>query len=80
MVKVLISWWALEAVIVVVAVAATLLARRRRLRRRDPRSLEGFVQTDETFFDPTTGIRQQVWFNPRTGERRYVTVESVQRP
>ncbi|MEJ2287438.1 MAG: hypothetical protein P8Y02_02135 [Deinococcales bacterium] len=74
------SYLGLEIVIVVVAVAATLWARSRRLRGRDRRSLEGFEQTDETFIDPTTGIRQQVWFNPRTGERRYITVESVRRP
>lgn len=79
MVRAVLSWWALEAVIVVVSVAATLWARRRRLRKRDGRPLEGFVRTDETFIDPTTGIRQQVWFNAHTGERRYVTVERPRR-
>jgi hypothetical protein len=39
--------------------------------------LEGFVRTDETFVDPTTGIRQRVWFNPHTGERRYQTVDGT---
>lgn len=67
------SYLGLEIVIIVVAAAATLWASRHRLQRRDPRSLEGFVRTDETFIDPTTGIRQDVWFNERTAERRYVT-------
>lgn len=65
----------LEALVVVLAVAATFLGRRRRLRRRDARSLAGFVETGEVFIDPTTGIKQRVWFNPTTGERRYVTVD-----
>ena len=73
MLKFVASYLALEVVVVVVAIATTLWARRRRLRARDRRSLEGFVRTEEAFVDPTTGIRQRVWFNPRTGERRYVT-------
>ena len=75
MLKFVVSYFALELAIVVVAVAFTWWARRRRLRRRDRRSLEGFVRTDEAFVDPTTGIRQRVWFNPGTGERRYETVD-----
>ncbi|MEJ2288220.1 MAG: hypothetical protein P8Y02_06140 [Deinococcales bacterium] len=67
------SYFGLEIVIAVIAVTATLWASRHRLRRRDPRPLEGFVRTNESFIDPTTGIHQQVWFNERTGERRYVT-------
>jgi hypothetical protein len=79
--KFVFSYFALELAIVVVAVAFTWWARRRRLRTRDRRSLEGFVRTDEAFVDPTTGIRQRVWFNPGTGERRYVTVdESLDEP
>jgi len=69
------SYVALEVLIVVVAVGVTLWGRRRRLRRRDQRPLDGFEATDETFIDPTTGIQQRVWFNPRTGERRYRNVE-----
>ncbi len=71
MLRFVVSYFAIEVVVIVVAVAATLWARRRRLRARDRRSLEGFVRTEEAFIDPTTGIRQRVWFNPRTGERRY---------
>jgi len=72
-----VSYFAFELVVIVVAVAATMWVRRRRLRARDRRSLEGFVRTDETFVDPTTGIRQRVWFNPHTGERRYQTVDGT---
>ncbi len=73
--RVLTSYLALEIVIVAAALGLTLWGRRRRLRTRHKVSLAGFVRTDETFFDPTTGIRQQVWFNPETGERRYETID-----
>jgi hypothetical protein len=32
----------------------------------------GFRRTDEVFDDPTTGQRTRVWYDPATGERRYV--------
>lgn len=66
------SYLALEVLIALLAVAITYLGRRRRLKKRDDRTLQGFVETDEAFVDPTTGIRQRVWFNQSTGERRYV--------
>lgn len=28
----------------------------------------------DRFIDPTTGISQQVWFNPHTGKRYYETL------
>ena len=30
-----------------------------------------FQRTDEVFVDPTTGVTTRVWFDPRSGERRY---------
>jgi hypothetical protein len=30
-----------------------------------------FERTDEVFVDPTTGVKTRVWFDPRSGERRY---------
>lgn len=75
--RVLTSYGALEVAIVVAAVGFTWWGRRRRLRSRRKPQLTGFVRTEETFFDPTTGIQQQVWFNPETGERRYVTIDAT---
>lgn len=73
MLKFVISYFALELLLVVSAVAITLWGRRRRLKPKRENPLEGFVKTEETFFDPTTGIKQQVWFKPQTGERYYIT-------
>jgi hypothetical protein len=32
----------------------------------------GFQRSDERFLDPSTGVLMRVWFDPATGERRYV--------
>jgi hypothetical protein len=32
----------------------------------------GFQRTEERFLDPSTGVLMRVWFDPATGERRYV--------
>ncbi len=32
----------------------------------------GLRRTDERFLDPSTGVLMRVWFDPATGERRYV--------
>lgn len=61
--------------IVLASVAVTRRARRSRARPTRPESLQGFTRTDEAFFDPTTGVKQEVWFNPHTGERRYRTID-----
>ncbi len=31
-----------------------------------------YERTDEVFDDPTTGKRLRVWFDPATGDRRYI--------
>jgi hypothetical protein len=36
--------------------------------RLDPR----FRRSDEVFTDPTSGHRMRVWFDPSSGERRYL--------
>jgi hypothetical protein len=36
--------------------------------------------TDEKFIDPETGKLVTVWFDPRTGDRRYVSDEQPDRP
>lgn len=80
MLKFLVSYGVLELAVVVLAVGTTLWARRRRLRARDRRSLAGLERTEEVSIDPTTGIVQRVWFDPRSGERRYVTEGEAERP
>lgn len=42
---------------------------RYRSRERDHGRLQ---RTDEVFQDPTSGERMRVWFDPATGERRYI--------
>ncbi len=37
-----------------------------------PAAGPGFERTTEVFDDPTTGVRLRVWYNARTGERRYL--------
>lgn len=64
----------LTAVIIIVAVSATWATRRRRLRATAFQPSPGFIRTDEVFIDPTTGVKQQVWYNPQTGERQYETI------
>ena len=59
----------------VVAVAMSL--RRSHLRAHPPRVAmpPGFEETAERIVDPVSGVVQSVWFNPRTGERRYQPLE-----
>lgn len=62
--------WALVAGGVILFAAVLEVTRYR------PESNEGergpdFEPTSETFLDPTTGQRMRVWFDPRTGQRRY---------
>lgn len=71
MLKFIVSYLAFEIIIVVGAIAFSLWRRQKRLKQKDQQPSEGFVMTQEIFIDPTTGIKQQVWFNPKTGERRY---------
>ncbi|WP_419815985.1 hypothetical protein [Glacieibacterium sp.] len=37
----------------------------------------GWEVTLERFIDPATGAHVRVWFNPTTGERRYITGTGV---
>lgn len=48
--------------------------RHARLRPKQPQVPPGFSRTDEVIIDPTTGIRQRVWYNDQTGERWYETL------
>lgn len=62
------------ALLALIVFAITARYRRARMERGHARVPHGFVQTDEVFIDPTTGARQRVWYNERTGERWYETL------
>ena len=52
---------------------AAILAERWRYRQAAPQVPgEGWVGTEERFIDPETGKTLRVWYDPRTGARRYV--------
>ena len=40
----------------------------------------GFRRTDEVFVDPSSGVTMRVWFDPASGERRYVADGSTAGP
>jgi len=43
-----------------------------RYRARGTASGSQLQRTDEVFIDPTTGAQLRVWYDPATGERRYM--------
>jgi hypothetical protein len=53
-------------------VLVAMLFERWRYQRVQDRPDGEWQGTDERFLDPATGEPVQVFFNPRTGERRYV--------
>ncbi len=55
----------------VLIVAALFEVTRYGPRDETTRTHDRFEPTDEVFVDPTTGERIRVWFDPRTGDRRY---------
>lgn len=61
--------WALVSGGVLLLAAVFEVGRYRAPGESAPKS--SFQPTDELFDDPTTGERMRVWFDPRTGERRY---------
>ncbi|MGO4692658.1 hypothetical protein AB4Z50_00130 [Paenibacillus sp. 2TAB26] len=64
-------YFALQLLVIIIAIISTFIYRRRRLKQRTLQPPAGFQKTNEIFIDPTTGVQQQVWFNPSTGERFY---------
>lgn len=63
--------------LVVVLVAAIAFQgsawyRKYRIQQKKQAVPKGFEPTSEVHIDPTTGVRQRVWYNPSTGERFYV--------
>ncbi|NMP23760.1 hypothetical protein [Sulfobacillus harzensis] len=59
--------------LIIVALVALVITRYQRSRRlkTGQQPPAGFSPTDEIFTDPTTGVRQRVWYNDATGERWY---------
>jgi len=51
-------------------IAAAVLIERHRYKARETGD-SGWQATDERFIDPESGQPVQVFYNPRTGERRY---------
>jgi len=52
-------------------IAAAVQMERWRYRARHSAQEGDWQKTDERFIDPETGQAIQVFYNPRTGERRY---------
>ncbi|WP_040949489.1 hypothetical protein [Gorillibacterium massiliense] len=63
-------------IVIIIAILSTVVIRRNRLNNATHQPPPGFQRTDEIFIDPTTGIRQQVWFNPYSGERFYQSTDT----
>ncbi|MCL6548480.1 MAG: hypothetical protein K6T30_06190 [Alicyclobacillus sp.] len=63
----LLLFMALLAGVAVVITRAQRTARTRRTGSVPP----GFQPTDEVVVDPTTRVRQRVWYHPLTGQRIY---------
>jgi hypothetical protein len=61
--------------VAVIAFQGTAWYRRHRVKQRRQGPPTGFERTPEIYIDPTTGIRQRVWYNPTTGVRFYETLE-----
>jgi hypothetical protein len=66
---------------IVMAVICTGLAIERRFygANTDQRPGPGWQETSEQFIDDSTGDHVRVWYNPATGERRYVALHSPEK-
>jgi len=58
-------------------IAVAVLVERWRYQARRGEDGGGWQETDERFVDPESGQAMQVFYNPRSGERRY---EPADRP
>ncbi len=61
-------WGALQLAIVL----AGFVFERSRYKPIETAAPPGFERTAERFVDPSSGQAVEVWFDPRTGERRYI--------
>lgn len=72
-------YFILGPLVVLISIIWTFIYRRKRLNKSTDQPLHGFHETDEIFIDPTTGIKQRVWFNPYTGQRHYQIIDENRR-
>ncbi len=75
MLRFIVSYYVLDALLIIGAIIFTWWARKKRLRSKSQEPPKGYAKTNEVFVDPTTSVKQQVWFNPETGERYYQTLK-----
>jgi hypothetical protein len=55
--------------------AGMIFERARYQRTLRAGDLAGFEKTSEDFVDPSTGKVTETWYNPKSGERRYVPTD-----
>lgn len=69
-----VGYQAVQIVLVVVIATLSLLFWDRRYKKRKNQSAipEGFERTEEVSYDPTSGVKQRVYYKKETGERIYV--------
>ncbi|MDQ0088619.1 hypothetical protein J2T12_002029 [Paenibacillus anaericanus] len=65
--------------VIVLSIVGTVIYRHNRLKHQVNEPPSGFQKTNEIFIDPTTGIKQQVWYNPKSGERYYKNIDENNR-
>jgi len=61
--------------VIILSIIGTFVYRRNRLKESVKEPPFDFQKTSEIVIDPTTGIKQQVWYNPNTGERYYQNID-----
>lgn len=61
--------------VILLSIVGTVIYRRNRLQGRTKEPPFDYQKTEEIFIDPTTGIKQQVWYNRNTGERYYQNID-----
>ncbi len=73
MVTFFVGYLILTVIVVLVLVLIVNVARKKRLANPDAPPA-GYEPTAEITVDPTTGRKQRVWYNARTGARYYETL------
>jgi hypothetical protein len=63
------------ALLGLVVSVAMVIERGRYQRKLRAGDLAGFEKTNEDFVDPSTGKVTETWYNPKSGERRYVPTD-----